>query len=195
MPVLDPGEEDVKVPAWLNDVTNYHNRGNTTFTGEDSQYGDFFGLDDLFTEKPEVVDGMIDIYSTWVEDFDIDGFRIDTMKHVDDAFWQQFGPAMQQIAAADGNPDFFMFGEVALDGSDAAAKSFTSHYTTHDRMQAILDFPFQDAARGFASKGLGNTAARDVLRQRRLVHRRTTRTPTRCRPSSATTTWAGSATS
>ena len=63
MPELDAGEEDLKVPAWLNDPTNYHNRGNTTFTGEDSQYGDFFGLDDLFTEKPEVVDGMIDIYS------------------------------------------------------------------------------------------------------------------------------------
>jgi alpha-amylase len=156
VPVLDPGEEDLKVPAWLNDVRNYHNRGNTTFTGEDSQYGDFFGLDDLFTEKPEVVRGMIDIYRTWVEDFDIDGFRIDTMKHVDDAFWQQFGPTMQQIAASHGNDDFFMFGEVALDGSDAAAKAFTSHYTTHDRMQAILDFPFQDAARGFASKGLGN---------------------------------------
>lgn len=160
VPVLDEGEEELKVPAWLNDLTNYHNRGNTTFTGEDSQYGDFFGLDDLFTEKPEVVEGMIDIYSTWVEDFDIDGFRIDTMKHVDDAFWRQFGPTMQQIAAADGNPDFFMFGEVALDGSGPAAKSFTSHYTTSDRMQAILDFPFQDAARGFASKGLGNQRLR-----------------------------------
>lgn len=157
VPVLDEDEEELKVPAWLNDVTNYHNRGNTTFTGEDSQYGDFFGLDDLFTEKPEVVDGMIDIYSAWVEDFDIDGFRIDTMKHVDDEFWKEFGPTMQEIAAADGNDDFFMFGEVALDGSDTAAKSFTSHYTTANRMQAILDFPFQDAARGFASKGLGNT--------------------------------------
>ncbi len=53
-PVLDDAEEDLKVPAWLNDVTLYHNRGNTTFTGEDSQYGDFFGLDDLFTENPKV---------------------------------------------------------------------------------------------------------------------------------------------
>ena len=153
VPVLDPAEEDLKVPAWLNDVTNYHNRGNTTFTGEDSQYGDFFGLDDLFTEKPEVVDGMIDVYRAWVEDFDIDGFRIDTMKHVDDEFWRKFGPTMQEIAAADGNDDFFMFGEVALDGSDTAAKAFTSHYTTANHMQAILDFPFQWAARDFASRG------------------------------------------
>ncbi|GAA1780226.1 hypothetical protein GCM10009795_028080 [Nocardioides hankookensis] len=153
-PVLDPAEQHLKVPAWLNDPRMYHNRGNTTFTGEDSQYGDFFGLDDLFTERPEVVDGMSDIYRTWIGDFGIDGFRIDTMKHVNDEFWQQFGPGILSYAHRHGKPDFFMFGEVALDGSDAAAKSFTSHYTTHDRMQAILDFPFQDAARGFASKRL-----------------------------------------
>ena len=65
-PVLEPGEENLKVPAWLNDVTLYHNRGNTTFVDEDSYYGDFFGLDDLFTEHPTVVDGMIDIYKTWI---------------------------------------------------------------------------------------------------------------------------------
>ncbi|WP_395659067.1 alpha-amylase family glycosyl hydrolase [Nocardioides sp.] len=156
VPVLQPDEQDLKVPAWLNDVSNYHNRGNTTFTGEDSQYGDFFGLDDLFTEKPEVVNGMIDIYKKWVDDFGIDGFRIDTMKHVNDEFWQQFGPALQQAAADQGDPDFFMFGEVALDGSDAKTKAFTSHYTTHDKMQAVLDFPFQAAARGFASKSADN---------------------------------------
>ena len=155
-PVLDSGETNLKVPAWLNDVRHYHNRGDTTFTGENSQYGDFFGLDDLFTEQPAVVDGMTDIYQTWVKDFDIDGFRIDTMKHVNDEFWQQFGPGILDYAHQHGKPNFFMFGEVALDGSGAAQKAFTSHYTTHDDMQAILDFPFQDAARNFASRGQGN---------------------------------------
>ncbi len=157
-PVLEEGEEDLKVPAWLNDPRMYHNRGNTTFTGEDSQYGDFFGLDDLFTERPEVVEGMLDIYRTWVGDFGIDGFRIDTMKHVNDEFWQEFGPGMVDYARAQGKDDFFMFGEVALDGSGTAAKAFTSRYTTTDRMQSVLDFPFQDAARGFASRG-GSAAA------------------------------------
>ena len=82
----------LKVPAWLNDVSLYHNRGDTTFVGENSLYGDFFGLDDLFTENPRVVDGMIDIYKAWIRDFRIDGFRMDTMKHVDDEFWQKFSP-------------------------------------------------------------------------------------------------------
>ena len=161
--MLEPGEENLKVPAWLNDPTVYHNRGNTTFTGEDSQYGDFFGLDDLFTENPRVVNGMLDIYQKWVGDFGIDGFRIDTMKHVNDEFWQQFGPGILDYAHTHGRPDFFMFGEVALDGSGAAQKAFTSHYTTHDKMQSVLDFPFQDAARKFASKGQDNQQLADFF--------------------------------
>ena len=102
-PCVPAAERDVKVPAWLNDVSLYHNRGDTTFTGENSQYGDFFGLDDLFTENPRVVDGMIDIYKAWIRDFGIDGFRMDTMKHVDDAFWQKFAPAIEKYAKARGH--------------------------------------------------------------------------------------------
>ena len=147
-PVLDPAERDLKVPAWLNDVTLYHNRGDTTFAGENSLYGDFFGLDDLFTEHPRVVRGMTDVYKKWIADFGIDGFRIDTMRHVNDEFWQQFGPEVLRFARTQGKSEFFMFGEV-FDTS----RSLTSHFTTRDRMQSVLDFPFQDAARNFASRG------------------------------------------
>lgn len=149
-PKLAPGEENLKVPAWLNDPTLYHNRGDTTFEGENSFYGDFFGLDDLFTEHPKVVNGMANIYEKWIGDFGVDGFRIDTMKHVNDEFWQQFGPRVLDYAKAHGKDEFFMFGEV-FDTS----KSFTSQFTTRNKMQAVLDFPFQDAARNFASRGQG----------------------------------------
>jgi glycosidase len=152
---FNPPDAPVKVPAWLNDVTLYHNRGNTTFVGENSYYGDFFGLDDLFTEHPRVVRGMIDIYQAWIRDFGIDGFRIDTMKHVDDEFWQRFAPEVLTYARQQGKGEFFMFGEVF-----DTTKSFTSHFTTHDRVQAVLDFPFQQAAQNFAA----NSHATDELR-------------------------------
>lgn len=152
-PFNPPGSETLKVPAWLNDVTAYHNRGNTTFTGEDSQYGDFFGLDDLFTEQPRVVAGFEKIYEAWIRDFGVDGFRIDTMKHVNDEFWQRFLPDVLDYAHSHGKRDFFMFGEV-FDTS----RPFTSHFTTHDRSQAVLDFPFQAAAQAFAA-GSGKTDA------------------------------------
>ena len=143
---FNPPGADRKTPDWLNDVTLYHNRGDTTFTGEDSLYGDFFGLDDLFTEHPRVVRGMIDIYKTWIADFGIDGFRIDTMRHVNDEFWQEFGPEVLAFARQQGKSEFFMFGEVA-----DTSKPYTSHFTTRDRMQSILDFPFQAAAQNFAA--------------------------------------------
>ena len=95
----------------------YHNRGDTTFVGENSLYGDFFGLDDLFTEDPRVVDGIIDIYKFWIRDFRIDGFRMDTMRHVDDAFWQKFAPEIVDYARSRGIRDFYMFGEAAEDFS------------------------------------------------------------------------------
>ena len=84
-----PGDATAKSPDWLNDRTLYHNRGNSTFAGESSLYGDFAGLDDLFTEHPDVVDGMIEIHTGMIEDFDIDGFRVDTVKHVNDELWER----------------------------------------------------------------------------------------------------------
>ena len=48
-------EAQVKRPAWLNDPIYYHNRGNFDVAGESYMHGDFFGLDDLFTENPRVV--------------------------------------------------------------------------------------------------------------------------------------------
>ncbi|MFF4688578.1 pullulanase-type alpha-1,6-glucosidase [Streptomyces sp. NPDC001307] len=137
-----------KVPSWLNDPTMYHNRGDSTYAGESTTYGDFSGLDDLWTERPEVVHGMEKIYERWVRDFAVDGFRIDTVKHVDMPFWTQWATALDKYAAAHGRKNFFMFGEVY-----SADTNITSPYVTQGRLDATLDFPFQDAARAYASQG------------------------------------------
>jgi len=151
-------DEPRKVPKWLNNVRYYHNRGDTTFVGENSYYGDFFGLDDLFTEHPRVVRGMIDIYESWIRDMGIDGFRIDTMKHVDDEFWKAFAPEVLDFARRQGKREFFMFGEVF-----DTTKQFTSHFTTHDKVQAVIDFPFQAAAQGFAAGSQPTQNLRDFF--------------------------------
>ena len=139
-------DETAKSPAWLNDRTLYHNRGDAKFNGGESDlYGDFVGLDDLFTEHPRVVEGMTDVYKTWV-DFGIDGFRIDTVKHVNTEFWQQFAPAVDEHAAERGNEDFFTFGEVY----DSNPRTL-SRFTTEAKLQATLDFAFQARAQGFGN--------------------------------------------
>ncbi|GAB3068444.1 pullulanase-type alpha-1,6-glucosidase [Pedococcus soli] len=151
----NPGDSTAKVPAWLNDPTNYHNRGDSTFAGESSEYGDFVGLDDLFTEQQDVEKGMEDIYKAWV-DFGVDGFRIDTVKHVNMEFWQSFSPAMIAQAKARKNDDFFMFGEVY-----DARPSYMSQFTTTGKLQATLDFGFQAQATNWA-QGKAGTDLRDL---------------------------------
>ncbi len=147
-PMVPEAEQGIKKPAWLNDPLLYHNRGDTTFTGENSLYGDFFGLDDLFTERKEVVDGMIKIYQYWIEEFNPDGFRIDTTKHVNLEFWQVFGPTIVAAAEKAGIDHFFAFGEVYN-----TQPEFLSLFSTRGRLQSTIDFAFQAAAREFASRG------------------------------------------
>jgi glycosidase len=137
----------LRKPAFLNDLSNYHNRGDVQNWNnkEQSQNGDFFGLDDIATEKDVVIEGFAQVYANWVNDYGIDGFRIDTAKHLDDAFLGKWWPRVQQLTAAS-NPDLFAFGEV-YDASTATLTGFV-----RDRgIPATLDFAFQNAAVQFAS--------------------------------------------
>jgi glycosidase len=149
-PIVPEAERDVKVPAWLNDPIYYHNRGSTTFTGESSRYGDFAGLDDLYTEHPRVLEGMIDIYTSWIKRFGIDGFRIDTAKHVNPEFWQAFVPAMLEAAKAEGIPNFLIFGEVY---SASPNSGYLAQFTRRDGFPAVLDFAFQAAMQEVIGRG------------------------------------------
>lgn len=149
-PIIPPAEARVKVPDWLNDPIYYHNRGNAMF-GESALLGDFAGLDDLMTENPRVVAGMIDIFGSWIDRFGVDGFRIDTARHVNPEFWQAFVPAMLERAKARGIPNFHIFGEVA--DPDPAVLARHTHV---DRLPTVLDFAFS-AAVNEASAGKGGT--------------------------------------
>ncbi len=149
-PYVPTGEESVKKPAWLNDPAYYHNRGDSTFAGESSLDGDFAGLDDLFTENPRVVQGFIDIYGQWIDDFGIDGYRIDTARHVNPEFWQAFIPAMQARARAKGIENFHIFGEVF--DSDVAT---LARHTRVDGFPAVLDFAFQSTVTEIVARKAG----------------------------------------
>jgi pullulanase-type alpha-1,6-glucosidase len=155
-PVVAPEDADLKVPAWLNDVTLYHNRGNSTWSGESVTYGDFSGLDDLMTEHPTVVEGFIEVYQDWI-DLGIDGFRIDTAKHVDMEFWEQWTTEVLDYAHAAGKDEFFMFGEV-FDADPA----LLAPYVRGTDMSSVLDFTFQQGASTFA-RGFGPDALRRVF--------------------------------
>lgn len=148
-PEVAPEDAELKVPAWLNDATLYHNRGDSTWEGESVTYGDFVGLDDLMTEHPTVVNGFVDVYEDWI-DLGIDGFRIDTAKHVNFEFWEQWATDVLDYAHLQDKKDFFMFGEVY----DADPQKL-SPYVRKTDMNSVLDFTFQSQAVSFAA---GNSA-------------------------------------
>ncbi|MHB8285757.1 MAG: alpha-amylase family glycosyl hydrolase [Caulobacteraceae bacterium] len=140
-PYLPAGTEHLKTPDWLNDIRLYHNRGNLDATVEGTTAGDFSGLDDIMTENPKVVQGFIKIFQQWIADFHIDGYRIDTERHVNPEFWQAFTPAMLDFAHAQGIPNFHMWGEV-FDPDPAVL----ARHTRVDAIPAVLDVAFQSAA-------------------------------------------------
>ena len=140
----------------MNDVTKYHNRGDIDFNACSPicfEQGDFFGLDDLFTEQPKVMQGLADVYAEWIRKYKLDGFRMDTAKHVNAAFFRLWAPRILAAARAAGVNDFEIFGEVTL--NDAIE---LSSFVRDRGLPNVLDFPFQDVAAGFAAGRTAPTA-------------------------------------
>lgn len=115
-------------PEVLGTAAAYHGFGRTLDYEHPDQLlrGDFpGGLKDVATENPEVREAMVDAYARWAELVDLDGFRIDTVKHVEHEFWQVFAKGVRERLAAQGKARFLMFGE-AFDGRDPLLGSFTA---------------------------------------------------------------------
>lgn len=147
---------NLKSPAWLNDLSNYHNQGNVQDWGAQNQYqsGDFFGLDDVKTENDVVVQGFADVYSKWVNDFGVDGFRIDTAKHVDDKYFSKWWPKMLEQtsqAMSAKNQKLFAYGEY-YDSNTGTLSNYMRKYG----LPSLLDFAFQNKALGYAAGGLSS---------------------------------------
>jgi glycosidase len=141
--------KSIKNPAWLNEINNYHNYGdmNSCWSpGACVRDGDFFGLDDLATEKPEVYNGFASVYGDWIEKYGFIGFRVDTARHLDDQFFKQWSPQINQIAEKSGIANFTIFGEV-WEPSPIALMP----YIRVNKMQSALDFPFQRVAVDYAA--------------------------------------------
>jgi glycosidase len=153
VPFVLKAEQHLKKPAWLNNPLIYHDRGNIDFGSCSEQcfeQGDFFGLDDLFTEKPAVMNGLASIYASWITRFHVDGFRVDTAKHVNAAFFRLWVPKIRAAARAAGIKDFPIFGEVTLnDAVDLAG------FVRTRGLPQLLDFPFQQVASGYAAGAIG----------------------------------------
>ncbi len=117
--------------------------------GEDDLTSCLAGLPDFKTEQPEVAKFLLDAQIAWAKRSGIDGFRLDTVKHVDHPFWQEH----RKRTRAELGRQFFLLGEVF--GADAEV---LEPWFEPDEMDAGFDFSFQGNVLGFV-QGRGRTVA------------------------------------
>jgi glycosidase len=115
------------------------------------------GLPDWKTELPQVDAFLLDAHLGLAKRVGVDGFRLDTVKHVDHPFWR----AHRQRTRKELGPGFFLIGEVW--GGDAQS---LDPWFAGDEMDAGFDFSFQGSTVGFLL-GRGRTAAYDHYLQSR----------------------------
>jgi alpha-amylase len=132
--VNDPSKQD-----W------FHHDGNITNWDDPYQleHGSIAWLPDLAQENPAVADYLINVGKFWVDQTGCDGFRLDAVKHIGHAFWQQFGTAMRDYAG----PDFLLLGE-DLHGDPNHVAAYQK-----EGMQSLLDYPLYYAIRDSISHG------------------------------------------
>ncbi|MCG7851838.1 MAG: alpha-amylase family glycosyl hydrolase, partial [Methanosarcinaceae archaeon] len=125
--------------------------------------GDFLTLKELDIRKPRVLDSLIRVYKYWMSLADIDGFRVDTVKHTEDTATALFCNAVREYAKRIGKDNFFIFGEIVGDdetmqryiGRNARIPGTTERFPSLD---ACLDFPLyfilEEVIKGFSNPAI-----------------------------------------
>ncbi len=124
--------------------------------------GDFCSLKELDTSNREVLRGLIDVYKYWIAACDVDGYRLDAVKHIEDSSAAVFCSAIREYAQGIGKRNFFLFGEII--GDDGFIDQYIGRNAripgSHERfpsLDAALDFPLWGALEGVI-KGFINPA-------------------------------------
>ncbi|MFC0272031.1 alpha-glycosidase [Metabacillus herbersteinensis] len=86
----------------------------------------------LNTENPDVKDYLLKVGKYWVEEFNIDGWRLDVANEIDHQFWRDFRHAIKTI-----NPDVYILGEIWHDSMP---------WLQGDQFDAVMNYPFTNGA-------------------------------------------------
>ncbi|MEL6447324.1 MAG: alpha-amylase family glycosyl hydrolase [Pseudomonadota bacterium] len=115
---------------------------------------DIAELSNFNENNPEVLDYFVRAYSYWI-DQGASAFRIDTIKHMPDAYWAKFSAEIRER-----HPDFFMFAEsYSFDAAEIAR-----HTWPENGAISVLDFPMQSAMSDvFGRKQTGYERLSEVL--------------------------------
>lgn len=139
--------------------------------GGSETIGDFSSLKQLLTSKPELSNVLIRSFQYLIAKFDIDGFRIDTLKYLDPNFALTFGNAIREFALSVGKKNFFTYGEV-YDGEQKISQFIGRNVSASGDLvgvDASLDFPLFFKLPGMAKGSLPPSEIVNMYHERKVV--------------------------
>jgi alpha-amylase len=167
---------DRPIPTELRAANYYHRRGSITQNGWDSypenQHGDVVTLKDYANDDDEAGSELINIlikaHCYWIREADIDGFRVDAVKHMGELACSRFCSNIREYAYSLGKRGFFLFGEVASADDELLNRYIGQNTSRQDGdktvyfgLNSILDFRL---AKGDGQPG--TEPLRDVIKGR-----------------------------
>lgn len=103
-------------------------------------------LPDFATENADVRTKLVEWQTSWMKNYGVDYFRVDTVKHVDSTTWAALKNSTTEV-----NPSFKMIGEYYGAGYASNGSTLGS-----GQMDADLDFDFNDQATSFVSGNISS---------------------------------------
>ena len=156
------GSEDGVWPAELQDEDCYTRAGTGELSAGDindphaeHKRTDFSSLRDFDLDHPGLLDDLARCFKYWILLTDVDGFRLDTLKHVSLEQARAFCGAIKEFAAKIGKHNFFLVGEVA--GGDSPANRYLD--VLQAELNAALDIGEMRMALRHVAKGLAPPSA------------------------------------
>ncbi|GHB99956.1 alpha-amylase family glycosyl hydrolase [Cerasicoccus arenae] len=149
----------------LSDLSSYGRKGMDPSSlgaanGEEVEC-DFMGLRDFWT-KPgsahfdDLVDDFVEIYAFYIEEIGVDGFRIDTVKHVHPEFWDAFTQRLRKRLGPKRASQVILFGEV-YDGNPTTLGRYTYRQdwpqSQEPSLDSLLNFQYCYAIRDYLRTG------------------------------------------
>jgi len=162
---------DLPIPSELVNPDFYHRRGSIK-NGEwdtmpEMQLGDIASLKDFYNDDDPTGSALLNIliktHCYWIREADVDGFRVDAVKHMGTLACSRFSSSVREYAESLGKRNFFLFGEAAKADDDLYDRYIGPNTSASDSgtvffgLDSVLGFrlamgvPLHDVIKGFAS--------------------------------------------
>ncbi|MBB3110692.1 glycosidase [Paenibacillus phyllosphaerae] len=98
-------------------------------------FGFYGNMPKLNTANAQVKEYLLEVARHWIEEADIDGWRLDVANEIDHHFWRDFRKTVKEA-----KPDAYIIGEVWSDSRP---------WLQGDQFDSVMNYPFADKVLGF----------------------------------------------